>query len=169
MRKPLSERPSIAAEKVEIGHWEGDTVESKSHRGGIATLVDIKTKYTVIRKVRDKSSEKMKDAILESFIGCPELIKTLTVDNGSEFALHDKISKELNAKVYFANPYSPWERGLNENTNGLIRRFYPKGTDFSMISERELVKVQNLLNDRPRRTLGLKTPKELFIKKILKK
>ena len=169
MRKPLSERPSIAAEKVEIGHWEGDTVESKSHRGGIATLVDIKTKYTVIRKVRDKSSEKMKDAILESFIGCPELIKTLTVDNGSEFALHDKISKELNAEVYFANPYSPWERGLNENTNGLIRRFYPKGTDFSMISERELVKVQNLLNDRPRKTLGFKTPKELFTKEILKK
>ena len=168
VRKAISERPSIAAEKIEIGHWEGDTVESKRHRGGIATLVDIKTKYTIIRKVRDKSSEKMKDAILESFIGCPELIKTLTVDNGSEFALHDKISQELNTEVYFANPYLQ-ERGLNENTNGLVRRFYPKGTDFSMISARELVKVQNLLNERPRKTLGFKTPKELFTKEILKK
>ena len=169
VRKPITERPSIAAEKVEIGHWEGDTVESKRHRGGIATFVDIKTKYTVIRKVKDKSSEKMKDAILGSFIGCPELIKTLTVDNGNEFALHDKISKELDTEVYFAHPYSPWERGLNENTNGLIRRFYPKGTDFSMISERELEKVQNLLNDRPRKTLGFKTPKEVFTKEILEK
>ena len=95
VRKSISKRPSIAAEKVEIGHWEGDTVESKRHRGGIATFVDIKTKYTVIRKVKDKSSEKMKNAILGSFIGCPELIKTLTVDNGNEFALHSEISKEL--------------------------------------------------------------------------
>ena len=169
VRKPISKRPSIAGKKVEIGHWEGDTVESKAHRGGIATFVDMKTKYTVIRKVRDKSSEKMKDAILGSFIGCPELIKTLTVDNGNEFALHDEISRELNTEVYFANPYSPWERGLNENTNGLIRRFYPKGTDFSKISERELIKVQSLLNDRPRKTLKFKTPKELFTKEVLRK
>jgi len=107
VRKSISERPSIAAEKIEIGHWEVDTVESKRYRGGIATFVDIKTKYTVISEVRDKSSEKKKDAILGSFIGCPELIKTLTVDNGNEFALHYKISKELNTEVYFANPYSP--------------------------------------------------------------
>lgn len=167
-RKPISSRPPEASEKTKIGHWEGDTVESKGHRGGIATLVDIKSKYTVIRKVRDKSSIEMKNAIVDSFIGCPDLMKTVTVDNGNEFALHDEISKELDAGVYFATPYSPWERGLNENTNGLIRRFYPKGTDFTKISERELVKVQDLLNERPRKVLGFKTPKEVFTEEMLK-
>lgn len=167
-RKSISSRPAEVSQKTRIGHWEGDTVESKGHRGGIATLVDIKSKYTVIRKVRDKSSIEMKSAVVESFTGCPELIKTLTVDNGNEFALHDKISKELNTDVYFAHPYSPWERGLNENTNGLIRRFYPKGTDFTKISERELIKVQNLLNERPRKVLGFKTPKEVFTEEMLK-
>jgi len=168
-RKPISERPAEAALKNKIGHWEGDTVESKGHRGGIATFVDMKSKYTVIRKVRDKSSTEMKNAIIGSFIGCPELIKTLTVDNGNEFALHDIISKRLKTQVYFADPYSPWQRGLNENTNGLIRRFYPKGTDFTKVSERELLKVQNLLNERPRKILGFKTPKEILTEEIIKK
>ena len=95
-------------------------------------------------------------------------MKTLTFDNGNEFALHDKISKETGATVYFAEPYSPWERGLNENTNGLIRRFYPKGTDFNRISEFEIANVQNLLNERPRKILGFRTPKEVFIEEILK-
>ena len=168
-RKSISERPAKDSLKKEVGHWEGDTVESKGHRGGIATIVDMKSRYTIIRKVRDKSSEEMKDAIVGSFRNCPEIIKTLTVDNGNEFALHDKISKELNTQVYFAEPYSPWERGLNENTNGLIRRFYPKGTDFTKVTERELIKVQYLLNERPRKVLGFKTPKEVFIEDLAKK
>jgi transposase, IS30 family len=108
----------------------------------------------------------MKDAIINAFKKTPEIIKTLTLDNGTEFALHDKISKELNTSIYFANPYSPWERGLNENTNGLIRRFYPKGTDFSGVTEEEILRVQNLLNERPRKTLGFKTPKEVLTKEL---
>jgi IS30 family transposase len=168
IRRPISKRPAKERLKQEIGHWEGDTVESKGHRGGLGTFVDIKSKYVVIRKLKDKSSEEMKNAIIGSFKNCPELIQTLTVDNGSEFALHDKVKKELKSKVYFADPYSPWQRGLNENTNGLIRKFYPKGTDFSKISEREILKVQELLNSRPRDTLDFKTPKEIFMEEVFR-
>lgn len=167
-RKSISERPDLVSRKKKAFHWEGDTVEGKGHIGGVATLVEMKTKYTLIRKVRDKSSAEMKEVIVNGFINCPGFIKSLTVDNGNEFALHDVISKKLNTDVYFANPYSPWERGLNENTNGLIRRFYPKGTDFTRITERELLKTQDMLNNRPRKCLGYKTPKEAFIREVLK-
>jgi|AntAceMinimDraft_15_1070371.scaffolds.fasta_scaffold41419_1 IS30 family transposase len=165
-RNPISERPAIASEKIEVGHWEGDTVESKGHKGGIGTFVDIKSKFVIIRKLNNKSSFAMKNAIINAFNKSPEIIKTITLDNGTEFALHDEISRELNTSIYFANPYSPWERGLNENTNGLIRRFYPKGTDFSDVSDTEILRVQNLLNERPRKTLGFKTPKEVLTKEL---
>ena len=167
-RKPISERPAVVILKKELGHWEGDTVESKGHRGGIGTFVEMKSTFTIIRKVRDKSAEEMKNAIIKSFNSCPDVIKTLTVDNGNEFALHDRISKELGTTVYFAAPYSPWERGLNENTNGLIRRIYPKGTDFNRIPEWELARIQNLLNERPRKKLNFRTPKEVFTAELLK-
>lgn len=151
----------------EIGDWEGDTVESKGHRGWIDTFVDMRSKFVIIRKVRDKSSEAMKNAILKSFLNCPELIKTLTVDNGNEFALHNEISHEIKTTVYFANAYSPCKRGLNENTNGLIRRYYPKGTDFNRIPDYELAKTQRLLNIRPRKILGFRTPIEVFTEEVL--
>lgn len=167
-RISISERPGKRILKKYIGHWEGDTIEGKGHRSGLGTFVDMKSKYTIIRKLKDKSSEEMKNALIDSFINCTELINTLTVDNGGEFALHNEIGSELGATVYFANPYSPWERGLSENTNGLIRRFFPKGTDFNRISEREILKVQDLLNSRPRKTLGFKTPKQVFAKEMLK-
>lgn len=168
-RTPISERPSKDILKKHIGNWEGDTIEGKGHRSGLGTFVDMKAKLTIIRKLKNKTSMEMKNAIVESFKNCPELINTLTVDNGNEFALHDKISTTLKSKVYFADPYSPWQRGLNENTNGLIRKFFPKGTDFNKITEREILKVQDLLNNRPRKTLGFKTPKEVFIENLLRK
>lgn len=167
-RKPMSERPREATERKEIGHWEGDTIEGKRHRGGLGTFVDRKSTFTIIRKVKNKSAEEMKNVILKSFRACPDVIKTLTVDNGGEFALHDKMSMALRMDVYFAPPYSPWERGLNENVNGLIRRFFPKGTDFNLIPEWKLAKVQNLLNERPKKNLGFKTPKEVFISEMMK-
>lgn len=167
-RKPISERPDKRILEKEIGHWEGDTVESKGHRGGIGTFVEMKSKFVIIRKLRDKSSEEMKNALIKTFSQCPELIKTLTVDNGNEFAFHDKISLETGASVYFADPYSPWERGLNENTNGLIRRYYPKGTDFNRIPDYELAKTQKLLNSRPRKLLGYRSPAEVFTEEILR-
>ena len=168
-RKSIDDRPSVVAEKAEIGHWEGDTVESKGHQGGIATFVDIKSKFLIIRKVKDKSSICMKDAVVFAFKSFPKIAKTLTLDNGTEFALHDKMEKELNTQVYFAHPYSPWERGLNENTNGLIRKFYPKGTDFSEYTNEDILQVQNLINDRPRKLLNYQTPKEVLYKDLLSK
>ena len=122
-RTPISERKAKNLLKKKIGNWEGDTIEGKGHRSGLGTFVDMKSKYTIIRKLSGKSSEEMKNALIDSFINCPDLINTLTVDNGTEFALHHEIGLKLEAKIYFATPYSSWERGLSENTNGLIRRF----------------------------------------------
>ena len=122
-----------------------------------------------MRKVEDKSSLEMKNAVLDGFESYPDIVKTFTFDNGTEFALHDQMENELEATVYFAHPYSPWERGLNENTNGLIRKFYPKGTDFSEVTKEELLRVQNLINERPRKSLNYKTPKEVLYKDLLSK
>ena len=166
-RKLIDIRPSVVAEKSEIGHWEGDTVESKGHQGGIGTFVDIKSKYLIIRKVNDKSSLEMKNAVVGAFEHYSDIVKTMTLDNGTEFALHDQIEEELKTQVYFAHPYSPWERGLNENTNGLIRKFYPKGTDFSEVTNNDLLQVQNLINNRPRKSLNYKTPKEVLYQDLL--
>ena len=168
-RKSIDDRPSVVDEKFEIGHWEGDTVESKRHQGGIGTFVDIKSKFLIIRKVKDKSSLAMKNAVLDGFKNYFGIVKTFTFDNGTEFSLHDQIEKELGVEVYFAHPYSPWERGLNENTNGLIRKFYPKGTDFSEVTDEEILRVQNLINERPRKSLNYKTPKEVLYKDLLSK
>ncbi len=161
-RRSIDDRPAAANEKREVGHWEGDTVEGKAHKGGLGTFVDRKSMFLVMGKVVDKSSEAMKEMIVGRFRHYPEIVKSITVDNGTEFALHDEVEAKLKTRVFFAHPYSPWERGLNENTNGLIRRFYPKGTDFSEYSDADISRVQNLLNDRPRKTLGYKTPKEVF-------
>ena len=166
-RRSIDDRPAIVNKNIEIGHWEGDTVESKGHQGGIGTFVDRKSKFLIIRRVKDKTSLAMKNAIVGAFKACPNIVKTMTLDNGTEFALHDQIEKELQTKVYFTHPYSPWERGLNENTNGLIRRFFPKGTDFSKVTDEELLNVQNLINERPRKSLNYKTPKEVLCKELL--
>ena len=168
-RISIDKRPAKNTLKKKVGHWEGDTIEGRRHRSGLGTFVDMKSKYVVIRKLKGKSSEEMKNALIGSFINCSELINTLTVDNGGEFALHNEVSSRLEAKVYFAHPYSPWERGLSENTNGLIRRFFPKGTDFNKISEREILRVQDILNNRPRKILKFKTPKEVFMKEVFRK
>ena len=167
-RKLIDSRPPVAAAKAEIGHWEGDTVESKGHQGGIGTFVDKKSRYLVIRKLNDKSALEMKNAVLDGFKNYPRIAKTFTFDNGTEFSLHDQIEKELGTEVYFAHPYSPWERGLNENTNGLTRKFYPKGTDFSEVTAEDILHVQNLINERPRKSLNYKTPKEALYELISK-
>ena len=168
-RKLIDFRPPVVAAKAEIGHWEGDTVEGKGHQGGIGTFVDIKSRYLVIRKVNDKSAYEMKNVVLDGFKNYPKIAKTFTFDNGTEFSLHDQIEKELGAEVYFAHPYSPWERGLNENTNGLIRKFYPKGTDFSRVTDEDILRVQNLINERPRKSLNYKTPKEVLYQELISK
>jgi len=161
-RRSIDERPVRASVAIECGHWEGDTIVGKGHKGGLLTLVDRKAKQVLIRKVPDLRSETLADTVVDCFRGCPGLAKTITFDNGVEFASRDRIERELRARVYFAHPYSPWERGLNENTNGLIRRFFPKGTDFRLCEDEEIQRVRNLLNGRPRKALDFKSPREVL-------
>ncbi|SFO00661.1 Integrase core domain-containing protein [Xenorhabdus japonica] len=126
------------------------------------TLVERKSLFTVIIKLEDKTAEEVAKAITRHLSPIKNKFKTITFDNGLEFSEHERISKNLETNIYFAHPYSPWERGINENTDGLIRDYFPKGTDFNQVSELEINLVANRLNHRPRKTRDDKTPNELF-------
>ena len=154
-------RPEIVNSRARIGDWESDTVESLNHKPGINTLVERKTGLTFITKLEDKTSRATTETIVNRFSDLPEKLKhTITFDNGSENKRLDDIQSRTGAQCFSAHPYSSWERGTNENTNGLIREYFPKKTDFVMISETEIQKVEYLLNTRPRKRLGWKTPLE---------
>jgi IS30 family transposase len=161
-RISIDERPEIVAQKTRIGDWEIDTVIGKNHQGALVTIVERVSKFTLIKKVASKHAEVVTEATI--LLLQPYLDKTLTItaDNGKEFAGHEKIKEQLNADVYFAHPYSSWERGLNENTNGLIRQYFTKGSSFENITDDEVEAVMYKLNHRPRKTLDFKTPHELF-------
>ena len=126
------------------------------------TLVDRKSLYTLSAKVTCKSAEAVSNAIIKLLMPYKKKVKTLTFDNGSEFFHHERIAKALSAKTYFAHPYSSWERGINKNTNGLLRQFFPKGTDFNHVTHKEVKKAIDLLNNRPRKSRKYKTPNEIF-------
>ncbi len=128
----------------------------------MVTLVERKSKYTLIRKINRKTSLLLNNAVSELTEDIKERFVTMTVDNGSEFAGHENITSKLGVDVYFAHPYHSWERGLSENTNGLIRQYFPKKTDFREVSDKEVLLVQHRLNNRPRKTLGYRTPNEVF-------
>ena len=166
-RISIDERPEIVAQKTRIGDWEIDTVIGKNHQGALVTIVDRVSKFTLIKKVASKHAEIVTEATI--LLLQPYLDKTLTItaDNGKEFAGHEKIKKQLNADVYFAHPYSSWERGLNENTNGLIRQYFTKGSSFESITDDEVEAVMNKLNHRPRKKLKFKTPHTVFFADIL--
>lgn len=163
----IHERPEIVENKDRIGDWEGDTVFGKDGKGCIVTNVDRKSKYLTAAKSdsKDKLSvrEAFKNAFRTSTIKLP--IHTLTLDNGSEFADFKGIEQDLNTTIYFADPHSPWQRGLNENTNGILRFFFPKGTDFHKLSQEDLDIVVSLINNRPRKCLGYLSPIEFISKK----
>lgn len=161
-RISIDERPEIVAQKTRMGDWEIDTVIGKNHQGALVTLVDRVSKFTLIKKVASKHAEGVTEATI--LLLQPYLDKTLTItaDNGKEFAGHEKMKEQLNADVYFAHPYSSWERGLNENTNGLIRQYFTKGSTFENITDDEVEAVMHKLNHRPRKTLNFKTPHEVF-------
>ncbi|WP_340620642.1 IS30 family transposase [Xenorhabdus siamensis] len=161
-RVSIEKRPKCVDKKQRIGDWEGDTIVGKDHKSALLTLVERKSLFTFIIKLEDKTAKGVAKAATRHLSGIKNKIKTMTFDNRLEFAEHALISKNLEAKVYFAHPYSPWERGINENTNGLIRDYFPKGTDFNQVSEREVNLVANRLNNRPRKTRNYKTPNELF-------
>jgi transposase, IS30 family len=161
-RVDIDQRPAIVATKSRIGDWEGDTIIGARHRGAILSHVERKSKYTKLVPLPDKTA----DAVVQASAGVlgplAHRIKTITYDNGKEFAAHVEIAASLQANCYFAKPYHAWERGLNEHTNGLVRQYFPKGSDLSILTTSEVKKVEDKLNSRPRKILGYKTPSEVF-------
>jgi transposase, IS30 family len=168
-RVSIDDRPLIVSEKTRLGDWEIDTVIGKNHQGALVTLVDRVSKLTLIKKVASKHAEVVTEATITLLR--PYLDKTLTItaDNGKEFAGHEKIKAALGADVYFAHPYSSWERGLNENTNGLVRQYFTKGSSFENITDKDVDEVMEKLNHRPRKTLNYKTPHSVFFAETLLK
>jgi IS30 family transposase len=160
-------RPAVVDRRTRYGDWEGDTVVGRWHQGGAVTLVDRKSGYLLLGKVRDRQAETVREAIVELFRPLPSsLRKTLTLDNGKEFAEHEQLAAGTALHVYFAEPYCAWQRGTNENTNGLVRQFFPKGSDMAHAPVKQFEKVQHLLNNRPRRRLGYRTPHEIFSSRL---
>ncbi len=161
-RVGIEERPKLVELKSRFGDLEVDTIVGANHQGAILSIVDRKSKLTVLRLLPRGTAENVKNAMVAALKQLEEHVHTITSDNGKEFAQHQEIAKQLNAGFYFANPYHSWERGLNENTNGLVRQYFPKGTNFRTITQLDVDRVEYLLNTRPRKTLGYRTPLEAF-------
>jgi len=160
-RREITERCEAASMGSEYGHWESDTVEGKKGSGHLVTHVEKKTKLLKMQKVPQKTPENIFEATKKIFAGFADMFrKTMTSDRGTEFMFFDKIEKTLGILFYFAEAYSPWQRPLNENTNGLIRQFCPKGSDFSKYTESYIQHIEDLINNRPRKSLGYRTPNE---------
>ncbi len=156
-------RPKHIENRKEIGHWEGDLVIGKAQKSAIGTIVERKSRYTLIIPLKNKTTKAVTRAFAKELNRFDsQLKKTMTYDNGTEMADHKWLSKNTKMDIYFANPYASWQRGTNENTNGLIRRFLPKKTDFKSISKSQLKIIQHKLNNRPRKVLGYKTPLEVI-------
>ena len=160
--KNIKERPEIVNKKERVGDFEVDLVMGANHKGALITMNDRKTGLVKIRQVKSKDAEVVSKAIIKALKPYKPILKTITSDNGKEFSLHDVISKELEIDFYFADPYSSWQRGANENLNGLIRQFFPKKTSFEVLTRVEVKKVENLINQRPRKRLGYETPLKIF-------
>ena len=160
---PIHERPEVIEARLRLGDFEGDTVLGAPGTGGLATLVDRKSRYTIIAKIRSKDANHVHQKIKERLKQLDEeRRRSVTFDNGSEFARCHRLEKHLAMQLYFADPGCPYQRGTNENTNGLIRQFFPKGTNFQDVTHYEVREVENLINSRPRTCLGYRTPSEVF-------
>jgi IS30 family transposase len=159
----IEERPQEIADRIVPGHWEGDLLVGKNRQSYIGSLVERTTRTTILIPLKNKTAEEVRKAFANEAKKLPSQMRgSMTYDQGTEMAQHKLFTKETKMQVYFCHPASPWERGTNENTNGIIRQFFPKGTDFSKISRREVKHVQHLLNGRPRKVLGYATPYEVF-------
>ena len=160
----IEDRPAVVDARKRIGDWEADTIIGKNHRQAIVSIVERKTGLTLIHKVERKTAKEVGQAMIDLLKPYQKRVHTITSDNGREFAGHERIAKILKADFYFAHPYSSWERGTNENTNGLIRQYFPKNRDFTTITQKEIDHAMNRLNNRPRKRLGFKTPNQVFFK-----
>ena len=158
----IDERPEIVEKRERLGDWEADTIIGAGKQGAIVTLVDRKSRLTLLKQVSRRTATAVEQAILELLRPFQESTHTITCDNGKEFAAHLRIAQKLQASIFFAHPYSSWERGTNENTNGLIRQYFPKGSDFSAITDDQISFVKERLNDRPRKCLDFQAPAMVF-------
>jgi IS30 family transposase len=161
-RPSIEDRPSIADKRQRIGDWEVDTILGKGRRQPLVTLTERKSRLTRIHKPAQKTAQLVADAVIDMLRACVDRVHTITSDNGKKFAEFQRIGKALQTVVYFAHPYASWERGTNENTNGLIRQYFPKGMDLSKVTQNQVTAVERRLNNRPRKCLGSKTPNEVF-------
>ena len=159
----IDNRPKHINLRKEVGHWEGDLMIGKNQKSAIGTIVERKSRYTLIIKLKARNANEVAKMFSKKLNQLnPVFKKSMTYDNGIEMARHEIITNRTGMKIYFAHPYSSWERGTNENTNGLIRRYLPKGTDFNEIDENKLLFIQEKLNNRPRKIIGYKTPNEIM-------
>ena len=163
-RISIDRRPKIVDSRRRIGDWEVDTIIGKNHQQAIVSLTERKSRLTLIKKVERKTAQVVSQAVIDLLVPFSTKVHTITADNGREFVHHVTIAQSLDARFYFAHPYASWERGLNENTNGLIRQYFPKKHDFSTITDEEVAMAMNRLNNRPRKCLGFKTPRQVFYK-----
>ena len=161
-RRPLSERPAHIDKRLQVGHWECDTVIGANHKQAIVTVVERKSGYAVMAKVSNKTADLVGAAIIEALNPLKARVKTLTYDNGKEFSGHARIDEALGSTGYFARPFASWERGSNENFNGLLRQYVPKKRHMANITAEEIKMIENRLNNRPRKRLGFRTPAEVF-------
>jgi IS30 family transposase len=159
----IHERPTEVADRCVPGHWESDLIIGKDHASAIGTLVERTTRTTILVSLKAKDAATVRRTFAQTVKRLPkEVFKSITHDRGSEMAQHELFTADTKVQIYFADPQSPWQRGTNENTNGLIRQYFPKGTDFNVVPTAELKRVQTLLNTRPRKTLDWATPEESF-------
>jgi IS30 family transposase len=161
-KRHISERPAAVARRRQIGHYEGDTVMGADARHCILTLVERVTGYVVIKKLTARTKEQASAALARAIIGLGKRVRSITLDNGTEFHDYKSVERQLGVKFYFATPYHSWERGTNENTNGLIRQYLPKGECMKWLTQPECNRIAKELNDRPRERLGFRTPAEVF-------
>ena len=162
-RVMIDQRPEIVDAKERFGDWEVDTIIGKNHKTAILTATERKSQFELMVKTDGTKAESIRKQMINLLAPFKELVKTITSDNGKEFAKHQEIAKKLNADFYFAEPYSPWQRGLNEYNNKLIRQYLPKKTDFNLINNNTINMIISKLNNRPRKLLGYKTPNEVFL------
>jgi len=167
-RISIDKRPSIVDSKKRIGDWEIDTIVGKNHKGALLSIVERKSKLTLIGKLTKKTGEMTANVAIDLMKPFKNKVLTITADNGKEFSEHKRIKEYLETDVYFAHPYHSWERGLCENTNGLIRQYFPKKIDFETIKQKQVQMAMDRLNNRPRKLLGYKTPNEVFFHAVAK-
>jgi len=162
-KRSIDDRPSVVDERSRIGDWEVDTIVGPSNKGAVLTMVDRKSGFLFLRKLdRGKNADALSKVMVDALMPYKSDVQTITSDNGTEFARHTEISQKLGADFYFAHPYSSWERGSNENTNGLIRQYMPKRQGFDDISDLQIKEIQTKINRRPRKKLGYLTPAQVF-------